>query len=65
LTTWAEDARTQGPNLIIAHVRSELQGDDRVPGQVRRTLMTLVIEQCGGQWKIIAAHNTNIAAPPG
>jgi uncharacterized protein (TIGR02246 family) len=65
LTARAEDARSQGPDLIIAHVRSELQGDDRVPGQVRRTLMTLVIERRGGQWKIIAAHNTNIAAPPG
>jgi len=63
LTAWPEDARRLGPDVIIAHVRSELQGDDRVPGQARRSLLTLVIERRGQQWKIIAAHNTNVAAP--
>ena len=64
LTAWAGEVRSVGSDVIIAHVRSELQGDDRAPGQVRRTLMTLVIERRDPHWKIIAAHNTNVLALP-
>ena len=64
LTAWADDARPLGPDVIIAHMGSELLGDDRAPGQVRRALMTLVIERRGPHWKVIAAHNTNVVAPP-
>jgi uncharacterized protein (TIGR02246 family) len=63
LTAWAEDARSLGPDVIIAHVRSELRGDDRVPGQARRSLLSLVIERRGSLGKIVAAHNTNVAVP--
>jgi len=63
LSAWVEDARSLGPDVMIAHVRSELRGDDRMRGQARTALMTLVIERRGAQWKIIAAHNTNVAAP--
>lgn len=56
-----EDARQIVPGVIVAHVRSELGGDDRALGQTRLTLMTLVIEQRATEWKIVAAHNTNIA----
>jgi len=62
LIAWADDARPVGSDVIVAHVRSELQGDDRAPGQVRRALMTLVIERRDPHWKIIAAHNTNVLA---
>jgi len=65
LTAQAEDARRLSDDVIVARVRSELRGDDRVPGQARTARMTLVMEQRGGQWKIIAAHNTNLAAAPG
>jgi len=64
LIAWPDDAHSLGPDVIIAPVRSELQGDDRVTGQVRQALLTLVIERCSSHWKIIAAHNTNILAPP-
>lgn len=65
LAPWAQDARSHGPDLIIARVRSELQGDDRMSGQVDRALMTLAIERRGAQRKIMATHNTDVAAPPG
>jgi uncharacterized protein (TIGR02246 family) len=65
LTAWPEDTRCVGPDVIIAHVRSELHGDDRAPSPVRRTIMTLVLERRGAHWKIVAAHNTNVLAAPG
>jgi hypothetical protein len=43
-------------------VHSEFHGDDRVPGQVRQALLTLVIERPSSRWKIVAAHNTDIPA---
>jgi hypothetical protein len=46
--------------VIVAHVRSDLSGDDRAPGETRRTMMTLVIEKRATEWKIVAAHNTAI-----
>lgn len=58
------DACSLGAGMVIAHVSTGLQGDSRAPGQVRSTLMTLVIERRDTQWKIIAAHNTNIVASP-
>ena len=62
--TGALAARGLGAGVVIAHVSTDLQGDGRAPGQVRSTLMTLVIERRDTQWKIIAAHNTNVVASP-
>jgi uncharacterized protein (TIGR02246 family) len=58
-----DDAREIVPGVILAHVHSQLEGDERAPGQTRHTLMTLVIEQRNARWMIVAAHNTNLAAP--
>lgn len=58
-----DDAREIVPGVIVAHVHSQLEGDARAPGQTRHTLMTLVIEQRAARWKIVAAHNTNLAEP--
>ncbi len=57
------DARELAPGVIAAHMRTELDGDDRVPGQTRRSLMTLVIEQRAGVWRFAAAHNTDVVPP--
>jgi uncharacterized protein (TIGR02246 family) len=57
------DARELAPGVIVAHMRTELNGDDRVPGQMRRSLMTLVIEQRAGVWRFAAAHNTDVVPP--
>jgi len=58
-----DDARAIAPSIIVTHVHSQLDGDERSPGQPRHTLMTLVIEQRNTQWMIVVAHNTNIAPP--
>jgi uncharacterized protein (TIGR02246 family) len=54
------DARELVPGVIVAHMRTELDGDERVPGQMRRSLVTLVIERRIGLWRFAAAHNTDV-----
>jgi uncharacterized protein (TIGR02246 family) len=56
-----EDARKLEPSVIVAHVHTELEGDERAPLQTRQTLMTIVIEKRSDEWKIVAAQNTAIA----
>lgn len=60
-----EDARSPAADVIVAHASSELRGDERAPGQVRHTILTLIIERRNDEWKISAAHNTNIVPPAG
>ena len=59
-----EASRSPAAGVIVVHTGSEVRGDERVPGQVRCTVMTLVIEQRNGEWKISAAQNTNVVTPP-
>lgn len=59
------DARELAPGIIVAHVQTELDGDDRAPGQRRHSLATFVIEQRGGLWRFTAAHNTEVLPPAG
>jgi uncharacterized protein (TIGR02246 family) len=63
LRTEVVDAREIVPGVIVAHVQTELDGDDRVPGQTRRTIVTFVIERRAGLWRFAAAHNTNVVPP--
>ena len=58
-----EDVRELAPNVIVAHVRTELEGDDRVPGEIRRSLLTLVIHRGRGGWDIDTAQNTFVVVP--
>jgi hypothetical protein len=60
-----EDACELVPGVIVAHVRAEARGDDRAPGEVRKAILTLVIERRAGLWRITAAHNTAVAALAG
>ena len=60
-----EDTRELVPGVIVAHVRAEVRGDDRAPAEVRKALLTLVIERRAGVWRIIAAHNAAVVAPAG
>jgi uncharacterized protein (TIGR02246 family) len=55
-----EGARELAPGIIVAHIASELHGDEREPGQTRRAMMTVVLQHRTGMWKIAAAHNTNL-----
>jgi len=58
-------AREPVPGVIVAHARTELDGDDRAPGQTRRSFVTFVIERRAGLWRFTAAHNTNVLPPSG
>lgn len=59
------DAREAAPGVIVAHVHTQLEGDDRFAGQTRRSLMTFVIERRSGSWWFADAQNTTIVPPPG
>lgn len=63
LRVTVDDAREIVPSAIVAHFHTQLEGDARAPGETRRTLMTVVLEQRAAAWKIVAAHNTGIATP--
>jgi uncharacterized protein (TIGR02246 family) len=65
LRVGVEDAREVVPGLIVAHVRSEVSGEDRAPGEVRQTLLTFVIERRADRWRIVAGHNAVVATTPG
>ena len=60
-----EDARSPAADVIVAHASSEVRGDERAPDQVRHTILTLIIERRNDEWKVSAAHNTNIVPPAG
>jgi uncharacterized protein (TIGR02246 family) len=59
------DARELAPGIIVAHVQTELDGDDRAPGQTRHSLVTFVIEKRGELWRFAAAHNTFVLPAAG
>ena len=59
------DTRPLAPGVIVAHVRTELDGDDRVRGQTQRSVVTFVIERRAGLWRFVAAHNTFVISPAG
>ena len=59
------DTRELAPGVIVAHVRTELDGDGRVPGQTQRSVFTFVIERRAGRWRFVAAHNTFVMPPVG
>jgi uncharacterized protein (TIGR02246 family) len=65
LTAWPQDARSVGPDVIIAHMRSGCTATAARPARCAAQIMTLVIERRGSQWKIVTAHNTNVLAAPG
>jgi uncharacterized protein (TIGR02246 family) len=60
-----DDARELVPGVIVAHLRAEARSDDQAAGEVRKAVLTLVIERRGGPWRIIAAHNTAVATQTG
>jgi uncharacterized protein (TIGR02246 family) len=59
------DARELAPGVIVAHVQTDLAGDDRAPGQTQRSVATFVIEQRAGLWRFTAAQNTYVLPSTG
>ena len=55
-----EDLAFLTPQVAIAHVRSELGGDERAPGQVFPYRKTIIFTEQGGVWRIRALQNTRL-----
>ena len=55
-----EDLTFITPDIALAHVRSELSGDERAPGQTFPYRKTILFTKQKGVWRIRALHNTRI-----
>jgi hypothetical protein len=55
-----EDLTFLTPTVALAHVRSELTGDERTPGETFQYRKTILFTKKGEVWRIRALHNTRI-----
>lgn len=55
-----EDLTFLTPEIALAHVRSELSGDERAPGRTFPYRKTIVFTKNAGNWRIRALHNTRL-----
>jgi uncharacterized protein (TIGR02246 family) len=55
-----EDLTFITPDIALAHVRGELSGDERAPGQTFPYRKTILFTKQKGVWRIRALHNTRI-----
>lgn len=55
-----EDLTFLTPTVALAHVRSELTGDERSPGETFQYRKTILFTRKGEVWRIRALHNTRI-----
>src|SRR5688572_9046457 len=55
-----EDLTFLTPTVALAHVRSELTGDERSPGETFQYRKTILFTKKGELWRIRALHNTRI-----
>jgi uncharacterized protein (TIGR02246 family) len=55
-----EDLTFLSPDIALAHVRSELTGDERSPGVTFQYRKTALFTRKAGSWRIRALHNTRI-----
>jgi uncharacterized protein (TIGR02246 family) len=55
-----EDLTFLTRDIALAHVRNELSGDERAPGQVFQYRMTILFTKQNGVWRIRALHNTRL-----
>jgi uncharacterized protein (TIGR02246 family) len=55
-----EDLTFLASDIALAHVRSELTGDERSPGETFRYRKTALFTKKAGSWRIRALHNTRI-----
>ena len=59
----ATHARRLSPDVLLAHAEWAFRGDRNPDGAARRprdTIMTWVLTQSGGRWRIRASQNTNV-----
>ena len=55
-----EDLTFLSPDIALAHVRSELTGDERSPGVTFQYRKSVLFTRKAGSWRIRALHNTRI-----
>ena len=55
-----EDLTFITPDIALGHVRSELSGDERAPGQTFTYRKTILFTKQNAVWRIRALHNTRL-----
>ena len=48
------------PDMALVHVRADLSGDDRYPGQTFRFRRTILLTNKDGGWRILAGQNAKL-----
>jgi hypothetical protein len=56
----AVTAGLPAPDIALAHVRSELTGDERSPGETFEYRKSALFTRKAGSWRIRGLHNTRI-----
>ncbi|RRB17929.1 YybH family protein [Larkinella knui] len=55
-----EDITLIKPDMALVHVRTDLSGDERYPGQTFRFRRTIVLTNKDGDWRILAGQNAKL-----
>ena len=55
-----EDLMFIKPDVVISHVRMDLTGDERYPGQTMRFRRTVLLIKRDGVWRILAGQNAKL-----
>jgi uncharacterized protein (TIGR02246 family) len=59
-TRSVEDITLLKPDVAIVHVRTDLSGDERYPGQTFRFRRTILFTIRDGSWRILAGQNARL-----
>ncbi|GAB4050806.1 YybH family protein [Spirosoma litoris] len=55
-----EDITMLKPDMALVHVRTDLSGDERYPGQTFRFRRTILLTNKEGSWRILAGQNAKL-----
>ncbi|KAA9346303.1 YybH family protein [Larkinella humicola] len=55
-----EDITFLKPDMALVHVRTDLSGDERYPGQTFRFRRTILLTNKEGSWRIVAGQNAKL-----
>lgn len=55
-----EDMAFLAPDVVLVHVRGEMSGDERSPGNVIPYRTSFIYTRKDGVWKVRAVHNTRL-----
>lgn len=59
-TVSIEDLTFITPGVAVSHVRMDLTGDERYPGQTMRFRRTIILTKRDGVWRILAGQNAKL-----